>query len=328
MTEAPDLRALEASGSGAWRWGLAASVVAAAYGGLVWLAFAMPPPEGTIGEINEAVMIELEPVTAEVEAPPPAPEPVEEPAPEVAEAPAEPVAPPPEPAPEPLPTPEPVVEEPPPEVTPPPPEPPVTRPPPEPPLPEPPPPEPEIVEPEPLPEPEEIVPDLPAVETEAEAILNAPIPMARPTPPRPQPIRKEVRKPPPPKKKTVAEKPARREVTRATPRRTATTERSDSAPARNASSAPRVSPASWQRRAVSHFRKFRRKVTISTRGVARVAVTIDRGGRVVSARLASSSGNGDFDAEAIALVRRASPIPAPPEGVGGRTVSLVVPVNM
>jgi protein TonB len=308
MTGPGDLRAIEAPGSGAWRWGLAASVVAAAYGALVWLAFAMPPPEGTLGEINEAVMIELEPVTAEVEAPPPAPEPVveEPPPPEVTPPPEPPVVP--EPPPEPEVLPEPI------------PEPPVTPLPPEPPLPEP-----EIVEP--VPEPEEIVPDLPEVETQAEAILNAPIPMARPTPPRPQPVRKEVRKPPPPKK-VVAEKPARRKVTRETPRRASATQRSDTAPARNAAAAPRVSPASWQRQAVSHFRKFRRKVAVSTRGVARVAVTIDRGGRVLSARLAGSSGNGAFDSEAIALVRRASPIPAPPEGVGGRTVSLVVPVNM
>ncbi|RZJ88081.1 MAG: energy transducer TonB, partial [Brevundimonas sp.] len=98
--------------------------------------------------------------------------------------------------------------------------------------------------------------------------------------------------------------------------------------ASNSASAPRVSPASWQRQAVSHFRKFRRQVSVRTRGVARVAVTIDRGGRVLSARLASSSGNAEFDDEAVALVRRASPIPAPPDGVGGKTLSLTVPVNM
>ena len=80
MTPSTDLRAIEASGSGAWRWGLAASVVAASYGALVWLAFAMPPPEGTQGDFNEAMMLELEPVTAEAEAPPPAPEPRSPPA--------------------------------------------------------------------------------------------------------------------------------------------------------------------------------------------------------------------------------------------------------
>ena len=339
MTLPTDLRAIEASGGGAWRWVLAAGVVAATYGALVWLAVAMPPPEGALGETNEAVMIELEPVTAEIEAPPPAPEPAVEPAPEIAEAPAKPIVTPPAP---PEPAPDPVAEEPPPEVTPPAdPTPPHSEPPAVTPPPVEPPPEPEPVEPQSAPEPvppieepkpavapehvvpEEKVPDLPVMETRSDAVLNAPIPMARPTPPRPQPTaRKQERTPPP---KTVAPK---RPANRAAPQRATTAERSDSPPARNAAAAPRVSPASWQRQAVSHFRKFRRKIATSTRGVAKVAVTIDRGGTVLSARLAGSSGNRDFDAEAIALVRRASPIPAPPAGVGGRTLSLIVPVDM
>ena len=62
-----------------------------------------------------------------------------------------------------------------------------------------------------------------------------------------------------------------------------------------------------------------------------VADAVLRGARPpadVGASLASSSGSSVLDGEALALVRRASPIPAPPEGVGGRTLSLTVPVSM
>ncbi|WP_245315030.1 energy transducer TonB [Labrys sp. WJW] len=45
--------------------------------------------------------------------------------------------------------------------------------------------------------------------------------------------------------------------------------------------------------------------------------TITRSGQVTSARLAASSGDAVGDTEAVALVRRASPVPAPPPGLFG-----------
>ncbi len=51
-------------------------------------------------------------------------------------------------------------------------------------------------------------------------------------------------------------------------------------------------------------------------GTSTVAFTIDRAGRVFSASLITSSGNAALDREVLALVRRASPLPAPPAGVG------------
>jgi protein TonB len=59
-------------------------------------------------------------------------------------------------------------------------------------------------------------------------------------------------------------------------------------------------------------------------GTATVTFTLDAGGRVTAARLARSSGVSSIDSEVTAMVRRASPFPAPP---AGRSVSFTVPVN-
>ena len=47
-------------------------------------------------------------------------------------------------------------------------------------------------------------------------------------------------------------------------------------------------------------------------GVAAVNFALDAAGDVTAAQLMRSSGDGELDAEAVAAVRRASPLPAPP----------------
>jgi protein TonB len=59
-------------------------------------------------------------------------------------------------------------------------------------------------------------------------------------------------------------------------------------------------------------------------GTATVSFSLDGGGRVTSARLARGSGIAIIDQEVQAMVRRASPFPAPP---GGRAQSFTVPVS-
>ena len=59
-------------------------------------------------------------------------------------------------------------------------------------------------------------------------------------------------------------------------------------------------------------------------GTAMVSFGLDGGGRVTSARLARGSGIASIDQEVQAMVRRASPFPAPP---GGRPQSFTVPVS-
>jgi len=59
-------------------------------------------------------------------------------------------------------------------------------------------------------------------------------------------------------------------------------------------------------------------------GVATVSFSLDGGGRVTATRLARGSGVASLDQEVQAMVRRASPFPAPPSG---RAVSFTVPVR-
>lgn len=61
----------------------------------------------------------------------------------------------------------------------------------------------------------------------------------------------------------------------------------------------------------------------ATRSLLRVAITRD--GRVEDLALVESSGLAELDEEAMDLVRRAAPLPAPP---GARTVRLIVPVEI
>jgi protein TonB len=59
-------------------------------------------------------------------------------------------------------------------------------------------------------------------------------------------------------------------------------------------------------------------------GTATVSFSLDGGGRVTSSRLARGSGIASIDSEVQAMVRRASPFPAPP---GGAPHSFTVPVS-
>jgi periplasmic protein TonB len=62
-------------------------------------------------------------------------------------------------------------------------------------------------------------------------------------------------------------------------------------------------------------------------GVSSLAFSLNRQGRVTSARIAGSSGSSALDAETLALVRRVQPFPPPPPEVGGAQISLVVAIR-
>jgi protein TonB len=62
-------------------------------------------------------------------------------------------------------------------------------------------------------------------------------------------------------------------------------------------------------------------------GTPLVRIVIDRAGRVLSVRLEQGSGHELLDAEALALVERAQPLPPLPDDVTAATVEVVVPVN-
>jgi periplasmic protein TonB len=62
-------------------------------------------------------------------------------------------------------------------------------------------------------------------------------------------------------------------------------------------------------------------------GVSNLAFSLNRQGRVTSARIAGSSGSSALDAETLSLVHRVQPFPPPPPEVVGAQVSLIVAIR-
>lgn len=197
---------------------------------------------------------------------------------------------------------------------------------------EPPPPE-EVVEPLPEPEPVEPVEEIDPIEQQVLAALEnveVPLPVMRPSPePKPEPKKAETKKP----EKKVVEKPKQRQPqaqqqmnqaklqTRQS-NRTAATQTS------SGSSSPSISPARWQSRVAAHLKRRQRYPSEARsqkqEGTATVRFQFDNSGNVLSVSLARSSGYPTLDAEVVSMVKRASPIPAPPANVAK---TLTVPVN-
>jgi protein TonB len=63
------------------------------------------------------------------------------------------------------------------------------------------------------------------------------------------------------------------------------------------------------------------------RGVAQVAFSLDRKGRVMSSRIVTTSGSPALDREALEMIKRSQPFPPPPAALPGTEVSLTVPVR-
>ncbi|EXJ14202.1 energy transducer TonB family protein [Imhoffiella purpurea] len=82
--------------------------------------------------------------------------------------------------------------------------------------------------------------------------------------------------------------------------------------------------AAWLNR---HKRYPSRARRLRQEGTVRVTFTIDRSGRVLSHRIASSSGHALLDQEVKALIRRASPLPAIPPGMSQSQLTVTVPIR-
>jgi protein TonB len=331
----------------ALRWIAAAAIVVAVHAGMVWIAVNWRAGEPAPGEPPPAVMIELSPVAVSPKAPlqdvapgpqsaesapPPADRSVAEVKPDELPKPVETIKPDPTPT---LPQPFKTLEEPQPDF---------------PPLPQP---AAAASQAHPSPASDGETPDLPMVE-KAEAVL-APPPektIADSTPPR-QASAADASKtaaasPPPPKsarppteaKKAEAHRPDHAKPlkpddrlqsrhTSAPPVSTARPADTAAAPSASASLAPSVAAASWKGELLAHLNRYKRYPTGATgAGTASVAFAIDRSGAVISARLIASCGDAALDEEAVALLRRASPVPPPPPGLGhGASIALTVPIR-
>ena len=84
--------------------------------------------------------------------------------------------------------------------------------------------------------------------------------------------------------------------------------------------------AAWRGKVIAHLNSRKREFNAAD-GTSTVAFSIDRSGKVTSARLLASSGNAALDQEAVAMTQRANPVPAPPADVVGSTLHLKVPIR-
>lgn len=199
----------------------------------------------------------------------------------------------------------------------------------------------EVTEPEPLeatkPEAvEEVVPDL--TEAPLPEVAMA-IPEPRPEIEKPKPVVKPVRekkpvekKKPEPVKEAKAEKPEKVEkkavansvAQRKAARAGAATQMAGGS---SGSAGSSMSPSQWKSRVGAHLMRYRRSINAGRRGGgdALVRFTFNSGGSILSVALARSSGDKSLDDAAVSMVRRASPIPAPPSTV--TAMFLTVPVG-
>ncbi|WP_299939544.1 energy transducer TonB [uncultured Microbulbifer sp.] len=87
----------------------------------------------------------------------------------------------------------------------------------------------------------------------------------------------------------------------------------------------------WQNRLQVHLerrKRYPRRARVRRQqGTPWVRFTMDRQGKVLAVKLHRASGVATLDREVVALVRRAEPLPRPPEEVVGDPLTMVVPVD-
>jgi periplasmic protein TonB len=167
-------------------------------------------------------------------------------------------------------------------------------------------------------EPEEVEPPQPMAVPELPAAPKPAVVLMTPPKPKPKP-KKIVREMPKPVMKRVHEPPA----PQTSAPRAATASKATASPAASAAEAATWRSAwagmNWSR----HYPEAAR--ARGEQGTVRLALTIDRGGHVVSAHIVGSSGSSILDQSALEMARHASGRPLPPEM--GSSVSLIVPVR-
>ena len=181
-----------------------------------------------------------------------------------------------------------------------------------------PPPTPPQPEPEPEPAPPAVPPAVPV--PDPAVILPEPPPPPPPPPKRPPPPRPAARPPP---------RPAQASPPQPAPEAPAPSVAAP-APALPAA-APSSAVPGWRSELAGRLQRAKRYPDAARardeQGAAAVRFTIDRGGHVLSVSLIRSSGSAALDEEAVALVRRADPLPPVPAELAGSTLTLTVPVS-
>lgn len=198
-----------------------------------------------------------------------------------------------------------------------------------------PPPPPEPVMPQPL---EEQVAPTPPVE---QPVVEAPPEQKiEPTPPpepakvEPEPPKPEPEKPAPTPKPERAEPKKKPSDTPPAPRTTApprVDRRATAASTASAGAAAAAALPSYRDRLAVHLQRYKQYPSearsAGQQGVAMLSFTVSRSGQVLGSRLAGSSGVAALDAETMAMIRRAQPLPAFPPEMTQASLSFTVPVR-
>jgi protein TonB len=157
----------------------------------------------------------------------------------------------------------------------------------------------------------------------------APDPEVSAVPERPEPKER-------PKDETVQQAEGEREEDSATaalatspPRVDAQPSPAPSSPGQSATLAR--SQATWQKALIGHLNKHKRYPAAARshreQGTVVVTFKLDRRGHVTASHVTRSSGSRPLDEEALAVLLRASPLPAPPAHLSGAALELVLPIH-
>lgn len=100
------------------------------------------------------------------------------------------------------------------------------------------------------------------------------------------------------------------------------------APAPGTGESARRDRVTWQKELAVHFNKYKRYPADRTMRQAEVVVSfvLDRAGHVLSTRIVKGSGDASFDEAALAMLRRADPVPPPPPLVADAGLTFTLPV--
>lgn len=89
--------------------------------------------------------------------------------------------------------------------------------------------------------------------------------------------------------------------------------------------------ASWQKSLIDHLNRHKRYPDAArnrrAQGVVVVAFSLDRSGQLLASHVTKSSGSAALDDEAMAVLRRASPLPPPPDLIAAPMLDLVLPIQ-
>jgi len=144
------------------------------------------------------------------------------------------------------------------------------------------------------------------------------VPLPRPT----QAIRKEIR-----------EERHRQRMAKLTPEPALTKRRAShaTAPRAGARTHDRNAVPRWKTALVMRLQRYKRYPAAAqergVQGVAQLAFSVDRSGRVHHARIVRSSGSILLDRATMELIARAQPLPPPPPEVHGTQIAIVVPIR-